>query len=222
MRFFGATKELSESFVLPTQSVDQELPEITQTLVGQKSRAANLVSDVLVPLAQSLITGLLAAAVVAFALEVPEYSLTWGLAVAAIVWLVRLVRVDSMLGAAEKVFHVDINNDGYVGNRPTLPPVILNNRRGGATKDPRTRAVVVDTVPVHPFEKFVRGCAHVGTDIRKWSGLPRETYQTWRDQLIGGGWAMWNSVDINGKPNVTQGWSLTAEPDEILRACSIK
>lgn len=198
--------------------------EPTQTLVSQKSRPANLVSDALVPLFHAAVTGLFAYLVTRFVFNGEEYAAGVGIIAAAIVWLVSIVQVARVIGAAEQLFQVDLNNDGTIGPAPTPPPnVIINSRRGGATVDPRTKKVKVEPAAVtHPFETFVRECQTTGTDMRNWAGLPRETYITWRNQLIRSGWATWNSYSPDGKPNTKQGWRLTATPDEILKECSIK
>ena len=59
---------------------------------------------------------------------------------------------------------------------------------------------------------FVRGCA-IDTSLRRWEpSLGREGYDRYRDVLISLGWGAWRSKDRR------QGWELTADPGEILDA----
>lgn len=191
------------------------------TLVDQKARQADLVSDVGVPVIQAGITGLFAGLIRGLVMGEGDW-LAWAISIAAGVWLIQTINFSRLLWAAEQKWQVDINKDGHKG-KPVLPPVILNNRRG-KYEHPQTSPVnlkpkVLPPTTVHPYEQFVRGCAKIGTDIRKWEeiGISRPKQQEWRDKLIDGGWAEWNSYNVKGEPNETVGWHLTSDPEEILK-----
>lgn len=207
-----------------TETTAEPAEQLPPNIAFQRARPATMGSDVMVPVAQALVTGILVAAVF-WITGWSKYWASWGIICTFVVWLVQTVNVNRLLWAAEKRWQIDINKDGHKG-RPApakYPGIILtkHTKDGGRFKDPRSK--VPSVKEQHPFEKFVLACERVGTDMRFWEGqmgLPREVYQDWRDKLMDAGCAMWNSFNSQGDPNNRQGWHLTMPAKEILENCT--
>lgn len=107
-----------------------------ETLVP--ARPASLISDVLVPLLQALISGGLLAAVFVWVIgEIrPDDPYLWtywqGLALflAAVFWLALLGQTRKLLWAAERWFDVDLDRDGYRGD-PAKRTIDVKVQEGG-------------------------------------------------------------------------------------------
>jgi len=119
-----------------------------------------------------------------------------GLAVGGLAMLA--LAAHDLLGALETATGRDLDHSGAIGDTPVL-------LRANASPVPAER---------DDFAAFVTACA-VDTSARRWEPvLGRERYRQWRDVLIDGGWARWQSEDKRA------GWELAADPAAILAALS--
>jgi len=182
----------------------------------QPARPADFRSDVLVPLAQSVLTGVLLSGLVAFLVwrqswdgDLGVLFLGLALTVSCLAWVVLLAQHRRLLWAAEKLTRVDLNGDKTVGD-PRDRLLVLNASQGKAQQVRREnearRADFVD---------FVSRLPHKGTSLRAWeSELGRDSYAEFRDALLKLGWARWRSHDQR------KGWALTMPIDDILKRVS--
>jgi len=185
------------------------------------SRAANLASDLLVPLGQALVTGGLLAGLAVFLLgelapgwDVNRWKVWAALAlgISAVAWLLLLGQTRRLLWSLERVTGLDLDRDGQAGE-PAERVIILNAGQGQAEAARRENAERTSR-----FVDFVRRLPLRGTTQRFWeSEIGRDLYCEYRDALIRLGWAKWNSTNGHGEPNVTRGWTLTMDPAEILK-----
>lgn len=199
------------------QGLRPEVETVTPT------RAADLVADLLVPLGQAVVTGVLLAALAVFLLgelapklDIDTLKLWAGLAlaIAAVAWLVLLGQTRRLLWTVEKLTGLDLDRDGTSGTpKPAERVVIVNAGQAKQEADQRERADRVSS-----FARFVSGLETRGTSMGAWeSDLGRDTYQDYRDALLRLGWARWKSVKQDGTANERQGWVLTLPAAEILR-----
>lgn len=111
-------------------------PPSQETLVP--ARPAGLVSDVLVPLLQALISGGLLAGVIVFVIgqlrpRDPDLMTYWrllALFLSTVFWLGLLGQTRKLLWAAERWFEVDLDRDGYRGD-PSKRTIDVKVQEGG-------------------------------------------------------------------------------------------
>ena len=198
---------------------DNTRPEVE---AREPARPASFTGDLLVPLAQALVTGCVAAgALIALGLEV---GVAWGgaplraWAIAALLivcasWLVLLGQTRRLLWKVETLTGLDLDGDGQRGKPSSGDRVVFLNAKGEPTPAP--------SPPPEPkpmgIAEFVGLLDVRGTGYRAWEKrLPRLVYQGYRDALIRAGWAAWRSVREDGTANTKQGWELIKRQDWIL------
>jgi hypothetical protein len=204
---------------MQTWAGEQEGPP-GQLEMTTPTRPAGFVSDLVVPLGQSVVTGAFVAGLVVFVLsEVgPSWEINglkvWAfltLAISAGVWVVLLKDTRQLLRQFEKLTGLDLDGDGTAGE-PVERLVIVN-----AGREQEETPQQESARRVSQFAQFVSGLPSRGTGLRGWEkDLSRETYQEYRDALIRLGWARWKSVKDDGTPNERQGWELVKTAPEIL------
>ena len=214
-RYGGATPWLQPS---------QQAQELAEVESATPARAADLVPDLLVPLAQALVTGAFLAGLVVFVLaEIsPRFDgdllRVWGfsaLAISTVTWLILLGQTRRLLWAYEQWTGRDLDGNGKIG-KPPERIVIINAGQGQ-----REAAQQDEAAQLSQFARFVAALPARGTALRAWEAeLGRDTYNEYRDALIRLGWARWNSMKADGTPNERQGWTLTLDAGEILRRIS--
>jgi hypothetical protein len=188
----------------------RDKPEV---IASTPSRPADLWADLLVPLGQSVASGILGASLIVLLVPVvrPDWRgdlfRVWAVAALLVttgVWLWLLRENRRAIWATE-------TRPGQATK--TKDQVVLVNvpqAREEAAKRARAERV-------NQFARFVGALEVRGTDSRTWEPeLGRPTYNEFRDVLLRMGWARWNSTKWNGKPNERQGWSLVLPPGEIL------
>jgi len=197
---------------------------------AKPARAAEVGSDVAVPLLQSAITGgLLAipATLLAKALvpEAPGLQLYAILASGfmCIAWMVLLGEHRKLLWLIEGVTGHDLDGDKSVG-QPQERVIIVN---GGqmAQEAERTTKSQEGASRQAELVRFVMGLEQYGTSQREWvdrQKMDLETYKEYRDTLIRLNVANWKSVDKSGKVNEKQGWALSVPAAWILQKLDIK
>lgn len=172
-------------------------------------RQPSLEADVLVPLAQTILTALTVGSALAVLTVLIWHTpagmtwLVWVSVCAAAAWLWRLDVIHTTLWRIETFVDADLDHDGAKGN-PGM--VMINPYQGQAAQ----RAEAEEWLRQR-FADFVRGCA-MDTSARLWEKkLGRERYAQFRGILIAQGYAAWNS-----EQDQRSGWRLTAQPDVIL------
>jgi len=107
----------------------------------QPAQQASFVSDVVVPLAQSLLTGVLFASVVAFLFAVTEFkgnvlAIWFGVfcLVSLVCWLVLLGQTRSLLWGVERLVRKDLDRDGDVGRPQDVRTVEVVVRQGNSLR----------------------------------------------------------------------------------------
>jgi len=197
---------------------------------AKPARAAEVGSDVAVPLLQSAITGgLLAipATLLAKAL-VPDADGLKLFAILAsgftcIAWMVLLGEHRKLLWLIEGVTGQDLDGDKSVG-QPDERVIIVNGGQMAQQAEQQTRGQQEASWQA-AFVKFVMGLEQYGTSQREWverQGMDLETYKRYRDALIRLKVAAWKSVGKNGKVNEKQGWALTVPASFILEKLDVK
>jgi len=179
----------------------------------QPSRAAEVGADVIVPLMQSGITGVVGSGLLTWALAefVPDYdgSLSrffgfWALFLSAFVWVVLLVDTRSLLRTVERLVGKDLDGDGQVGERVVVVGA-RQNQQEALDRERQARSSA--------FAEFVSSLPTHGTGYQTWEGrLGRDMYLEFRDALLKLGYAKWNSPQDH-----RQGWSLVVPVQHVLR-----
>jgi len=189
----------------------REDPRPAPEEIRTPTRAPDLAGDVLVPLLQAGITGLLFAAGVVAVAAGSGYDgdlLALGagvcLSVGILAWLILLVDTRSLLRIVERLAHRDLDGDGQVGRPPTVERTVYLRARAippaGAGAGEGTQ-----------LAQFVRFVARRGTDSRQIERkFGRARAVALRDALIANGWAEWRGDERRS------GWDLVAEADEIV------
>jgi len=184
--------------------------------IATPRRSLSVAEDVVVPLAQALVSGLMLAVLVTGILwgflgldfaKTFMASLGLGLAVS---WLWRLDVVTQTLWIAEEFAHVDLDGDGSVGKPRHAMRVEI--AKGLQTS-------YVDIAGLDTLEEL-RRFAILGVTGRlneravgRAFDWPRADWQAIRDELIRRGLVTWN-----GREGSTQGVGLTDEGEEVMRA----
>lgn len=189
-------------------------------------RVAGLVPDVVVPLAQALLTGALLAALVVFLLGelAPNFDgnrwAVWfalALAITAAAWLLLLSDTRRLLWGIEVLTGQDLDGDAQIGRPEVEEKLVIVNAEQSAQKSAQREK----SERASEFYRFVADLPARGTAARSWEKkLGRDVYQQYRDALIRLGWARWNSVNDDGTPNERRGWTLTEPVPDILRRIS--
>lgn len=148
--------------------------------------------------------------------------------------------------AFETLVNRDLDRDGKIGDRPILRrgPDTVNKGLGRKAaqavsevqpEDPDVESDVPDgiltprelatrfpmTAHENALQWFVRVAAVTNTSARQWEPiLGRQRYQSYRDALIEGNHARWNSYDDKDRPRPTAGWSLVRDAEEICNQIS--
>ena len=178
------------------------------------ARAPELRADVLVPLCQALVSGIVAGGLWAGGAAALGADF-WAVFIASVAifggaaWFILLADHRRSLWVRERRESRDIDGDGHVGEpQQSRPPILVNPYRGQRAREADDRAALLET-----WAEFVRGCA-IDTTQRAWERrIGRDQYQEMRDALIDSGWARWrNEADQRA------GWELAADPETILAA----
>lgn len=208
----GWTERPAHTYQSPT-AVQSALAAGVSFERRQPARPASLASDVIVPLAQALATG-----IIAFILN--KLTLNWNsgtvaAGVIALAWLVLLIDHRSALWNIERVIGADLNRDGFTG--PPEPP-------------PTTRVEIIEPKPRSHHEIYLQfdldpgvlsqfaRAAIGGQSLSEasWCGtgnpLSRAQYNHLRDTLITRGLARWRNP---AHPRL--GWEPTAKGCAVLR-----
>jgi len=167
-----------------------------------------VVTDVVVPMLQSLITGAFLTG--GLVLGVGAFRKTWlPWPVAGFAWLTSsgvawlLSTWDWVLPRVEGLLNRDIDRDGYVGR----PPILVNAPPPQQAEHPIDRRR-------RRFIRFIE-LAAADTSMRHLvdrQGYSRTEYEEYRDILLRvPSWARWCSALDH-----RQGWELVGEPDEII------
>lgn len=175
------------------------------------ARAADLRSDVLVPLCQAGISGLIAGALWAggawllgadfWLVFVASAGIFGGCA-----WFILLRDHRRGLWARERREARDLDGDGVVGE-PSRP-VLVNPYQGQRARDADKHATELAALA-----DFLYGCEG-DTSLRTWEPrIGRDQYTAWRDALVSSGWASWRQPG-----NERAGWELSAPADEVVAA----
>lgn len=179
------------------------------------SRAPAVTPDFLTPALQALFLGALGGAVVGVVvnaltgLPIVGVGLGAGLVVTLGAFLWRLRACDRTLWTAERLTGRDIDGDGAVGQpaQPWREPVLVNpytgQRARAEDEHAQERAQFAEFVTVASADSSAR-------NLERRYGRARAT--SWRDALIGAGWAAWRTASTR------DGWALTDDPAAIVAA----
>ncbi len=168
-------------------------------------------SNVLVPLAQAAITGVLggvAVGLVGYALLGLPVEVVAPVAIfvlIAVAWGWRLWSCDQTLWRTETRLGVDLNHDGSVG-KPEPHPFPVNPAAGRVVAEQRAEREYRERMA-----KFVHACAANSDERKRARDVSRAQYREWRDLLIRAGHARWLE-----ERNHLRGWELTAAPGDVL------
>jgi hypothetical protein len=198
---------------------DAALPPGTEMETTMPARPAGFVADVLVPLSQSLCTGLLVgtlstAVLMAFGVKVNPAQLWAGLAlfVMTCTWLLLLIDTRRLLWAIERLTGMDIDRDGEVGPEQTLR-VQVETDRGQKIASARVLEVSDDQLLA-----FAVGIARGrGLTEAAWGGdktaFPKgiNQFRKFRSKLMELQFV--EQVDLN---NVNKGFQWTAEGAALI------
>jgi len=193
----------------------QSVPALVER--RRPARPGSFESDLLVPLAQSAVTGLLVGSVsggLAWAAGAPRPGLIGAVAggvVLAAVWMLALVDRRALLWEIETVAGLDLNDDGIVGKPEEPVRVEIQERQG------RTLRFV--DLPAKP-DQIARLAAGVlgGRSFSEasWTGrgrpFSRRQFARLRDEMIRRGLAMWVRPRAHA-----QGVELTAAGRAVFR-----
>ena len=163
---------------VPATPQAQAIPPGAVVTTEAPARPASFAADLLVPLGQAVITGLLLASLVTFAAARLGYGgdlLTWwggwALAISAVTWAILLGQHRRLLWAVERVTGRDLDGDGKAG-KPTERLVIVN-----ASQAQQEAAEVERAKRRSAFAAFVAALPARGTDARAWEPeLGRPTF----------------------------------------------
>lgn len=163
---------------VPATPQAQAIPPGAVVTSEAPARPASFAADLLVPLGQALVTGLLLAGLATFAAARLGYRgdlLTWwagwDLAISAATWAILLRAHRRLLWAVERVTGLDLNKDGKTG-KPQERLVIVN-----APQAQQDAAQVDRAARRSAFAAFVAALPTRGTDARTWEPeLGRPTF----------------------------------------------
>jgi hypothetical protein len=187
------------------------------------ARPGSLASDLVLPLGQAVVTGMLVGTLAGFAARrlgfggnVLELAGGVGLVAAVVAWMILLADHRKLLWGLEVITGLDLDRSGEVGP-PGERVVVVNAARARAQAE-KVVAEQEGRARRSEFARFVAGIPKTGTDVRAWEevGLSRDRYREFRDVLIRLGWGRWNSVRQDGRVNERQGWRLVVPVAEIL------
>ena len=197
-------------------------PERPPTETRIPARPADLVSDLLVPIGQAAVTGILLGTVLTAGTVLlwPELDVNplglWAaltLGILTLAWLVLLLDHRRMLWAVERLINSDLDRDGARGEPEPQERIVVVNAAQSARRAEQQALAQRRS----EFARFVSRIPVKGTSQRAWEGeIGREQYQEWRDVLLQCRWAEWNSTKSDGTPNERKGWKLIADVDYIL------
>ena len=182
------------------------------------TRAPSIAADVLVPLFQAGVTGMLLSGLVTFVSNRAGYdgelgALWLGLAlfISTVAWVFLVIDTRRLLRTIEKLSGIDIDGDGQVGQVqeryiPVNAPAARREAAQIAQENERAEVAC-------ELAEFVARIPHIGSDVRTWAPrIGAQKYRTFRALLLELGWAAWNSPR-----DKRQGWSLVLPVREILQ-----
>ena len=186
----------------------------------EPARAGNVHSDVLVPLLQSLITGILGGSLLtllalAFLTQNTEHALyAFGFSfvlITAVVWMGLLDDHKRLLWRVERLVGKDFDGDGVIGDPDRL---VVEIHRPGTYED-RTEFIHLG-VGRDRFIEFVRGIlSGEPISVARWTGIGkpfrRGEFESLRSTLMERGILRW-------RDSKNHGVEITAEGREILES----
>lgn len=176
-------------------------------------RKLEMVSDVWVPLLQSLISGLLATGVL-WVLS-PGIGWAWyvapviGVVVVGITWLLLLWAGRAMLWVVEEITGTDIDNDGHVG-KPEKRVVEVEVKEGHST---RLAELPGDEDHLLRFCRYIAAGDSFSERTAQQCGYGVTNFRKLRDIFIARRWAYWKNPDTP-----QQGIELTLGGRSIIKA----
>lgn len=175
------------------------------------ARSATFQADVAVPLAQSVITGLLLGSAGVMIADTAK-GIAFGLACACAMWLILTEQHRQLLWNKETWTGADLDGDGVVG-KPQTTRVEISETDG---KYRRLINLDVD-IPLQKLVKFAQGVQR-GKSLseREWTGTGRlfsdTEFEELRDELMARQYARWRNPSHH-----KQGWVLTGQGKKVMR-----
>jgi len=196
------------------------IPAGVESEHSMPARPADLVADLIVPIGQAAVTGLLLGTAGALATTHwhwfdydGEFWPLWSgmfLATTAVAWLILLLESRRLLWAIETITGLDLDGDNHRGEpQPQDRIIIVNGRPASlANRELQKQTLLVSFVARLPIK---------GTGSRVWDDeLGRDVYNEFRDALMAGGWADWKSYRADGTPHERGGWELLDDVETVL------
>lgn len=202
----------STALTLPDQA-EISPPGFSSAYRKTPFRKPEMIPDVWVPLAQSLVTGLLASVV--FAVITPAFpGWTWytgpviGLVVVALAWIFLLWAGRGMLWVIEEITGMDINGDGDVG-QPQKRVVEVAVKEGRST---RLAELPGDEAGLIRFCQWIAAGDSFSEKTAQSCGYGVTNFRKLRDIFISRRWGYWKNPD-----SPQQGVELTVGGQQIIR-----
>lgn len=189
-------------------------------------------SDWATPLLVSgTIAGLIAAicyAALVFSNEASKASFKVAVMAFLISWLVTFV---VLMNRFHKSLYYTIHHEGITKAKRDERPIVYS--RGGKSVSVLSRKEELEGAPAEeqcPYQPgtmrwFVWLLEEEGTGYNTWEhkkGVGRKKYLAWRNSLLDGGWADWNSYNEDGEPVTGLGWSLVADREDVIAAIKVR